>query len=288
MVDLLMTHGVAGLGIYWSIIEMLYEQGGKLMRTQCDRIAFALHTQSDLVKAVVETSELFVKDETHFWSESALRRIEHRESKSAKARESAHKKWDNANAMRPHSERNAIKERKGKEIKGNDINIESKDSQGPPGIDLRKQNQDRAEYNELKKEKATILHFIEKTKPAFINPYFDLWNIFAAERKLPKVIDITKARERQFATRIREKNFDFIKILTVAKGSEFILQGNWFTFDFILKSEANYTKVLEGNYQQKTEKKINGHQQHPPTREGQKLADAMAEIQATASGGPGN
>lgn len=300
MVKLLMISGAAGMGVYWAIIEMLYEEGGKLMRSDCDRIAFEMRVDCDLVNKIIN-SDLFVKDDTFFWSESGLRRIKETEEKSAKARESAHKKWGDANAKRTQSDGNAIKEKKVKEIKGKEINTLEKGAQGGgagggvgdvvpgPAQDLDQKTIDlKTEYKKTAKDKVSVIAFVEAHKPDFFEPYFDLWNFFAGERKLPKAAERTRARERQFAVRIKEKKFDFIRILSVAKSSEFILKGNWFTLDFILKSEANYLKVLEGNYIQKTEKKLNGHQQQPerPTVEGQKLARAIAEIsQSTGSSG---
>ena len=61
-----------GKGIYWDLVEMLYEQGGKLELSQCDGIAFALHTDSDKIKQVIEL--VFEQDDTHFWSNSVFQR----------------------------------------------------------------------------------------------------------------------------------------------------------------------------------------------------------------------
>ena len=103
MVCLLMNHGVSGLGIYWCLVEMLYEQGGYLMLSECDRIAFELRIDSDVVRSIISCG-LFGKDEQRFWSESALRRLNVRKQKSEKSREAAFKKWEN---MRTHSESTA-------------------------------------------------------------------------------------------------------------------------------------------------------------------------------------
>lgn len=117
MVALHMTHGLAGIGAYWCIIEMLYEADGYLMRSHCDRIAFALRTESDSIASIIYDSELFDYDEDQFWSSSVLERLQLRADKSQKATKSAEKRWVDANAMRSHSERNAIKESKVKESK---------------------------------------------------------------------------------------------------------------------------------------------------------------------------
>lgn len=110
-----MKLGQAGKGVFWDLVEMLYEQGGKLMRSECESYAFALRVDCETLLSVINDFDLFKSDDTHFWSESVLRRIELRNTKSVKAKESAQKRWSDANAMRTHSEGNAIKEKKRKE-----------------------------------------------------------------------------------------------------------------------------------------------------------------------------
>ena len=39
--DVLIDLGVEGIGVFWCIIEQLYEQGGKLPLRSCKSIAFA-------------------------------------------------------------------------------------------------------------------------------------------------------------------------------------------------------------------------------------------------------
>lgn len=128
-----------------------------------------------------------------------------------------------------------------------------------------------------KKDKAEIINFVTKNKPDFIDPYFDLWNIFAAERKLPKLLQVTQARKRLLAVRIREERFNFLEILSKAAKSDFCLKSNFFCFDWIIHSEANYIKVLEGNYTNK-ENSLNGHQQ--PGHDSAKLSAALDKIAA--------
>lgn len=102
---------------------MLYEESWKLMRSECERIAFELRAEISFIESIISDFWLFKNDDTFFWSESVLERINVRNEKSEKARVSAENRWkkkeENANAMRTHNERNAIKERKGKEISNN-------------------------------------------------------------------------------------------------------------------------------------------------------------------------
>jgi hypothetical protein len=116
MLSLRMKLGMEGCGVYWCIIEMLRDSTDYRMRMQCERIAFELHTKKEIVKSVISDFELFNNDNNYFWSESLLRRMEIKEKKSQKARESAKARWEKADAMRTHSDSNASK---GKESKKN-------------------------------------------------------------------------------------------------------------------------------------------------------------------------
>jgi hypothetical protein len=118
IIELIMVHGMQGYGIYWSIIENLYNNANAL-QTHYKRIAFELRVSEDMVKSVVNDFNLFTIDGEIFFSKSVSERLEKRTEISEKARESAKKRWQkDANAMRPHTERNATAmQKKGKEIK---------------------------------------------------------------------------------------------------------------------------------------------------------------------------
>ncbi|MGJ1321477.1 Lin1244/Lin1753 domain-containing protein [Sphingobacterium faecium] len=137
LVKVLMKLGQEGKGVYWDIIEMLYEQGGYLMLSDCDSYAFALRVDEACITKLINDFNLFENDGEKFWSNSVLSRLDKRDSKSQKAKESALKRWNKAdinanasknkaNALRGQSEPNAIKERKEKEKKGN---IEEEDKE---------------------------------------------------------------------------------------------------------------------------------------------------------------
>lgn len=121
---LLRKHGLLGYGLFWSIIEDLYNNANAL-RTDYEGIAYDFRVDISIVKSVIEDFDLFVFDENTFGSLSVQKRIDYRDNKSVKARESAHKRWTNANAMQSQCEGNAIKEIKGKEIKVNKSKVSS-------------------------------------------------------------------------------------------------------------------------------------------------------------------
>lgn len=105
------------------------------------------------------------------------------------------------------------------------------------------------------RSKKGLYAFILEHRPDFPEPYMELWNQFAGERGKPKVSKLSEARRKKFNTRIREKAFDFLQVLTRAgKAGDFLSTSKWFTWDWIMESEGNYLKVLEGNYDKEDKK----------------------------------
>jgi len=117
---LIRKHGFLGYGIFWAIIEDLYNNANAL-RTDYEGIAFDLRVDTNIVKSVINDFDLFIIKDDFFGSLSVQRRLDERNEKSKKASNSANYRWnkskDDANAMRTQCDSNAIKERKGKEIK---------------------------------------------------------------------------------------------------------------------------------------------------------------------------
>lgn len=125
LTDIQMKYGMEGVGIYWCLVEMLYEQDGKIPLENVERIAFELRTNKERITDVLRT-ELFKCDATHFWSNSVLSRLAERRDKSNKAKESIKARWSkkNTNVLRTKYECNTIKESKVKEIKEKEPIIE--------------------------------------------------------------------------------------------------------------------------------------------------------------------
>lgn len=123
MKKLFMGEGLAGIGLYWCIVEMLYEKGGYIELDYIPIIAFDLRTTEEVVHHVIENYGLFNSNETHFYSSGVLNRLNLRAEKSEKARKSIEARWkksksnngDDTNEIRPYNESNTIKEKKRKE-----------------------------------------------------------------------------------------------------------------------------------------------------------------------------
>jgi predicted small secreted protein len=118
---LIRVHGMAGYGMFWCLLEDLYNNANAL-RLDYEGIAFDLHTDSHTIDSIINEFELFVIDGELFGSDSVARRLNLRNDKSEKARGSALKRWNNANALRTQSDGNAIKESKENKNKENEIN----------------------------------------------------------------------------------------------------------------------------------------------------------------------
>lgn len=99
----------------------------------------------------------------------------------------------------------------------------------------------------------SLKDFIQTNKPMFLAPYLDAWNIFAINFQLIKQnCASTTNRENKIRIRAKEQHFDFFKILESVQKSDHCKGGNnrgWkVDIDFILESESNYIKILEGRY----------------------------------------
>lgn len=123
---LLVKHGMVGYGVFWSIVEDLYNNANALP-TDYESIAYELRIDIQVVKSVINDFDLFVIDGKEFGSKSIENRLNERNEKSKKARKSALARWNkektDANALQPQSESNAIKESKGKESKERSISL---------------------------------------------------------------------------------------------------------------------------------------------------------------------
>lgn len=134
---LIQDFGMEGYGLYWAIIETLYEQGGKMKKFPKLYDGLAHHLKIEKTKltkqieAMLHEYELLVEDGKYLWSDRVLRNLKQREAKN-EAKKIAGQKGGlisgKNRTLRSKSkqhfkqnEANEPKERKGKEIKGKEI-----------------------------------------------------------------------------------------------------------------------------------------------------------------------
>jgi hypothetical protein len=177
-------YNIQGYGIYWVVIEMLREQENfKLpkkeyiynaiaMQVQCKD--FANDNAKQFVLDCINKYELLEENETHFWSNSLLKRMDKKNELSEKRRQSARARWDktndtndsqesiNSNAMQKNANAMQSDARKGKEIKEIKVNETKKDINKIPFADTVFLTQE--EYDKLVKDfgKTLIDDYIER------------------------------------------------------------------------------------------------------------------------------
>ena len=128
MMKLLRVHNSSGYGVFWRLTELLYQNDNALY-LDYETLSYELREDVNLIKSVINDFDLFIVEDGIFFSYSIRKRLNKRNEKSDKARESANKRWSkNANALQTVCEGNAIKESKVKEsklkeTKEKDINI---------------------------------------------------------------------------------------------------------------------------------------------------------------------
>jgi hypothetical protein len=128
---LIRAHGINGYGIYWILVEDLYNNSNELP-TDYDGIAYELRCDIEVIKSVINDFELFIIDGDVFGSLSVEKRLGERDEKSRKARENINKRWakqnNDTNVLLKEYKSNTIKERKEKEIKEKEIKEKSDDT----------------------------------------------------------------------------------------------------------------------------------------------------------------
>lgn len=142
LMEVLMELGLAGIGAYWCVIELLYEAGGELLLSSCRNLAFSLHCETSLIERLVRDFGLFENDGVKFWSEAVNARVNKIEELAQKRRDAIAKRWgkteentivseNNTNVCETNTIvsgidtieiQNKIKENKRKEKKINNIN----------------------------------------------------------------------------------------------------------------------------------------------------------------------
>ena len=228
---LIRKHGILGYGVFWAIIEDLYNNANAL-RLDYEGIAYDLRIDVKIAESVINDFDLFVLKEGFFGSLSVERRLNQRNEKSTKARYSAKYRWDklkkDANALQPQSEGNAIKERKGNKKKGNEIKEnENKDIQFDVFWNLydKKVSKDKAQakWNKLPYEDKikiiqTLPAFIAKIKDKQYQPYPDTYlnNRRWEDEDMPKIPYINDGINHHDKNRY-QSYVEYVEFCTVKK-----------------------------------------------------------------------
>lgn len=217
--------------VYWCIVEDLY-QNANALQMDSEGIAFDYHTTENLVDFLINESWLFELNDWIISSKSVWRRLEERDKRSSAAREKANKRWKgkNATALQQDCKPNAVKESKGKESKGNNINYNIKESKDSKELALKKNPDIDLLISELKTE-------ADRLWIAYDNK---------SERNFWK--HITKAKEfGNFCEKIWMERIEFAK--NIMKASIAIKFWKW-TCSWPMSIYQNYSEVYNKTKEQ--------------------------------------
>jgi len=75
IIKLIYKHGWAGYGLYWAIVEKLRNEPDYTMETDYEMIGFALRSDENVIKSIIEDFDLFEVKNNVFYSISLKRRM---------------------------------------------------------------------------------------------------------------------------------------------------------------------------------------------------------------------
>lgn len=98
-----------------------------------------------------------------------------------------------------------------------------------------------------------------KTTDISYDDFYLLWNNFANKNNLSKIAKLSDGRKKKILA--RHKDFKDFKVafeiaLKKANESSFLLNGSFFTFDWLVENDTNILKVLEDKYKDKANSNI--------------------------------
>lgn len=96
------VYGAQGYGWYWMLIEIMRDQENYKLdisgKYACNSLAIRMYTDKDTLVSFLDDCvsefKLFKQDDTYIWSESLIRRMQTKDIKSQKARESVMHRWN--------------------------------------------------------------------------------------------------------------------------------------------------------------------------------------------------
>ncbi len=89
---LLQKQGSCGYGVYWMLVENLYNNNNSLP-LDYEALQYDLQSDISVIRSVLNDFDLFEIQNNHFSSKTITERLKARDSKSKKARDSANVRW---------------------------------------------------------------------------------------------------------------------------------------------------------------------------------------------------
>jgi hypothetical protein len=184
-VALIKDFGAAGYGIFWFLVEVMNEHGGKIKKFPAlysalsheFRIKESILTKQ--IEAMLHKYELLLEDENYLWSESVLSRLIIRQEKSTKRAVAGHE--------------GGIKSGESRRKK-----IESKQNEAP--LEANEANEaNKRKLKEIKEKEIIQLAFASEV---FMKSWNE-WEVFRKEKKQP-VTHSTALKQNSFLKKFPE------------------------------------------------------------------------------------
>lgn len=93
LTDLKMEMKMEGVGIYWCLIEFMYEQNGYINESSLKAFCYNEHLEIEKVKKVLQLAKFKFDKNKGYYANGVLERISKREEFCAKQKEKADKRW---------------------------------------------------------------------------------------------------------------------------------------------------------------------------------------------------
>lgn len=272
---LIVEMGVAGIGIYWCLVEMLYEQDGEMPMSSIKSIAYNLHVKQKTVERVIKDFGLFDYDDDKaenvekspkmFRNKSVLKRLNRIIDISEKRKLAIETRWKSkknnesneykCNTNECDNDTNEVQKEyksntpiiKGKEIKGKEIKENYKEegsslrleplSTGAVDVPVKVENYRSDEERKNREYCMSIASFFNQSVQG---------------KQIPQIKKLQKDRMSTILARRKEFGGEAIKEVIIKAASSRFLNGDndrgfFATFTWIFKPR-NFQKIYEGNY----------------------------------------
>lgn len=178
------------------------------------------------------------------------------EARSEKARNAVNARWEQEKKSKKEE---SMPQTNGHECQRDTTSIPEECSGDTPFLSFPLLSLPESKSNTLVGDQAADACADEgKLKPPRVQiPYSEVmqfWNTICGPRGKPRITELSETRKRKIRSLWRERpTADFRELETWAAflnwctKSELLMDGAWFTFDWLLKPE-NFLKITEGNY----------------------------------------
>lgn len=110
IINLRAEYGWEGYGIFWALCETIAENDNPIPIDNINGLSFILGVEKTFLSTFIKfciDEDLFIEVDNSITSKSLEERLEHKREKSRKAKESAERRWKNANKKHLESDDNA-------------------------------------------------------------------------------------------------------------------------------------------------------------------------------------